>query len=233
MRLNRLALLCRRVGSLPSAVGAQRRRDAVTRAAPRRPAVDRRRGGRRLDRWPGRATPRTARTDPSVDWVKPFEDADRLQGQPSSTSARPTRRSTCSSNRPSTTSCRLGRRELRMIARRRRSRSTPPCSRTTPDLVPLLKDQAVELGQRRQIYGMPHGWGANLLMYNKDVVKPAPDSWGAVFDAISPYKGKVTGYDSPIYIADGALVSDEDQARPRDQGPVRARRRRSSTPSST
>jgi putative spermidine/putrescine transport system substrate-binding protein len=55
------------------------------------------------------------------------------------------------------------------------------------------------------MYGIPHGWGANVLMYNKDVVKPAPDSWGAVFDPASPYKGKITAYDSPIYIADAAL----------------------------
>src|SRR5262249_42704454 len=55
------------------------------------------------------------------------------------------------------------------------------------------------------VYGVPHGWGANLLMFNEDVVKPAPTSWGVVFDAGSPYKGKVTAYDSPIYIADAAL----------------------------
>ena len=54
-------------------------------------------------------------------------------------------------------------------------------------------------------YGVPHGRGANLLMYRTDVVKPAPTSWGAVFDANSPYKGKVTAYDSPIYIADAAV----------------------------
>jgi putative spermidine/putrescine transport system substrate-binding protein len=42
-------------------------------------------------------------------------------------------------------------------------------------------------------------------MYNTDVVKPAPDSWGVVWDANSPYKGKITAYDSPIYIADAAL----------------------------
>jgi len=54
-------------------------------------------------------------------------------------------------------------------------------------------------------YGIPHGRGANLLMYRTDVVKPAPDSWGVVFDPNSPYKGKVTAYDSPIYIADAAL----------------------------
>jgi putative spermidine/putrescine transport system substrate-binding protein len=54
-------------------------------------------------------------------------------------------------------------------------------------------------------YGVPHGRGANLLAYNTDVVKPAPTSWGAVFDEASPYAGKITAYDSPIYIADAAL----------------------------
>ena len=54
-------------------------------------------------------------------------------------------------------------------------------------------------------YGVSHGWGANLLMWNTDVVTTAPDSWSVVFDANSPYKGKVTAYDSPIYIADAAL----------------------------
>ncbi|MDQ3946491.1 MAG: ABC transporter substrate-binding protein [Actinomycetota bacterium] len=54
-------------------------------------------------------------------------------------------------------------------------------------------------------YGVPHGRGANLLMYRTDIVKPAPDSWSVVWDANSPYKGKVTAYDSPIYIADAAL----------------------------
>ena len=54
-------------------------------------------------------------------------------------------------------------------------------------------------------YGIPHGRGANLLMWRTDKVKPAPDSWGAVFDAKSPYKGSVTAYDNPIYIADAAL----------------------------
>jgi putative spermidine/putrescine transport system substrate-binding protein len=56
-----------------------------------------------------------------------------------------------------------------------------------------------------QAYGIPHGRGANLLMWRADEVKPAPDSWSAVFDASSPYKGKITAYDNPIYIADAAL----------------------------
>jgi putative spermidine/putrescine transport system substrate-binding protein len=56
-----------------------------------------------------------------------------------------------------------------------------------------------------QAYGVPHGRGANLLMWRTDKVDPAPDSWGAVFDPDSPYKGKVTAYDNPIYIADAAV----------------------------
>jgi putative spermidine/putrescine transport system substrate-binding protein len=56
-----------------------------------------------------------------------------------------------------------------------------------------------------QMYGIPHGWGANLLMYNTDVVRDAPNSWSAVFTDSGKYAGKVTAYDSPIYIADAAL----------------------------
>src|SRR4029077_1001306 len=72
------------------------------------------------------------------------------------------------------------------------------------DIEPFLKDQAFN-SVGGQMYGVPHGWGANLLMYNTDVVKPAPTSWSAVFDGASDYSGKVTAYDSPIYIADAAL----------------------------
>jgi putative spermidine/putrescine transport system substrate-binding protein len=72
------------------------------------------------------------------------------------------------------------------------------------DLSPFLKDQQYNSSGGKN-YGVPHGWGANYLMYNSDVVKQAPDSWGAVFDKASPYSGKVTAYDAPIYIADAAL----------------------------
>src|SRR6476660_9075393 len=54
-------------------------------------------------------------------------------------------------------------------------------------------------------YGVPHGRGANVLMYDPSVVKTAPDSWSVVFDPNSPYKGKVTAYNYAIYVADAAL----------------------------
>jgi putative spermidine/putrescine transport system substrate-binding protein len=56
-----------------------------------------------------------------------------------------------------------------------------------------------------QMYGIPHGWGANLLMWDTSKVSGDLDSWSAVFDKSDAYKGHVTAYDSPIYIADAAL----------------------------
>ena len=54
-------------------------------------------------------------------------------------------------------------------------------------------------------YGVPHGRGANVLMYDPKVVTTKPDSWSTVFEANSPYKGKVTAYNYAIYVADAAL----------------------------
>jgi putative spermidine/putrescine transport system substrate-binding protein len=79
------------------------------------------------------------------------------------------------------------------------------------DLIPNYADifENLKMQQWNSVagvaYGIPHGRGANLLSYRTDIVKPAPTSWASVFDANSPYKGKITAYDSPIYIADAAL----------------------------
>jgi putative spermidine/putrescine transport system substrate-binding protein len=54
-------------------------------------------------------------------------------------------------------------------------------------------------------YGVPYMWGPNILMYNTDVVSSAPSSWDVAFESNSPYAGKITAYDSPIYIADAAM----------------------------
>jgi putative spermidine/putrescine transport system substrate-binding protein len=72
------------------------------------------------------------------------------------------------------------------------------------DLSPFLKDQRYNSSDGKN-YGIPHGWGANYLMWRTDVVTTPPDSWSVVFDKASPYAGKVTAYDAPIYIADAAL----------------------------
>jgi putative spermidine/putrescine transport system substrate-binding protein len=56
-------------------------------------------------------------------------------------------------------------------------------------------------------YGIPHGRGANLLMWNTNDVKPAPTSWDVMLDPkkAAKYKGKISAYDDPIYIADAAV----------------------------
>ncbi|HYH93287.1 MAG TPA: extracellular solute-binding protein [Candidatus Saccharimonadales bacterium] len=54
-------------------------------------------------------------------------------------------------------------------------------------------------------YGVPHGRGPNLFMYNTDVVTTAPTSWDMVWNGGADGSGKVSVYDSSIYIADAAL----------------------------
>ncbi|MGN6255737.1 MAG: ABC transporter substrate-binding protein, partial [Solirubrobacterales bacterium] len=56
-------------------------------------------------------------------------------------------------------------------------------------------------------YGIPHGRGANLLMWNSDKVKPAPDSWEVTLNpkVAAKYKGHISQYDDPMSIAEGAL----------------------------
>jgi putative spermidine/putrescine transport system substrate-binding protein len=85
------------------------------------------------------------------------------------------------------------------------------------DLIPnyeevfdALKDQPYNTFDG-QPYGIPHGRGSNLLMYDPNEVKPAPTSWDVVFDKASEYSGEVTAYDNPIYIADAALYLRETQ----------------------
>jgi putative spermidine/putrescine transport system substrate-binding protein len=55
------------------------------------------------------------------------------------------------------------------------------------------------------VFGTPYMYGPNFLMYNTEEVSPAPTSWDVTFEPDSPYAGKVTAYDSPIFIADAAM----------------------------
>jgi putative spermidine/putrescine transport system substrate-binding protein len=58
-----------------------------------------------------------------------------------------------------------------------------------------------------QAYGVPHGYGGNLLMFNTETITPEPTSWASVFEPaeLEAHSGLVTAYDAPIYIADAAL----------------------------
>jgi len=55
-------------------------------------------------------------------------------------------------------------------------------------------------------YGVPHGRGANLLVYNTEAFADAPpDSWSVVFEGGTEADGAVSIYDNAIYIADAAV----------------------------
>jgi len=80
------------------------------------------------------------------------------------------------------------------------------------DLIPNFSDD-IAAGMKGNVYdtvngkpyGVPIGRGANLLQYNEDVTGGAPESWDVVWESNSPYAGKITAYDAPIYIADAAV----------------------------
>jgi putative spermidine/putrescine transport system substrate-binding protein len=142
-------------------------------------------------------------TDPKVDWVTPFEKQTGCQVNVK----------TGNTSDEMVTLMRTGRYDavsascdatLRLIA----GGDVQPIN---TDLVPNYKDVFDALKNQPfnsvdgQMYGIPHGRGANLLMWRSDKIKGNLDSWGAVFDQGSQYKGHVTAYDNPIYIADAAL----------------------------
>ena len=76
-------------------------------------------------------------------------------------------------------------------------------------------------------YGIPHGRGANLLMWNRNDVKPAPDSWNVMFDPkiAAKYKGKISVYDESELHRRRRPVPQVPPARPGDRKPLRAERR--------
>jgi putative spermidine/putrescine transport system substrate-binding protein len=151
--------------------------------------------------WPGYAE--DGSTDKSVDWVTPFEKQSgcEVNVKPFGTSDEAV--SLISKGGYDVVSA-SGDATLRLIA----SGDVEPINTDLvpnyADIAPFLKDQGYN-SVDGQMYGIPHGWGANLLMYNTEWVDPEPTSWSSVFDEASKYKGKVTAYDSPIYIADAAL----------------------------
>jgi putative spermidine/putrescine transport system substrate-binding protein len=151
--------------------------------------------------WPGYAE--DGSNDPKVNWVKPFETATGCKATVKYFGTSDEAFNLFKTGQYDVVSS-SGDATLRMVADGDAAVINTNLLTNWNDLDPLLKTKPWN-SVNGVNYGVPHGWGANLLMYNKNVVKPAPDSWGTVFDASSPYKGKITGYDSPIYIADGAL----------------------------
>jgi putative spermidine/putrescine transport system substrate-binding protein len=151
--------------------------------------------------WAGYAEDGSA--DPAYDWVTPFEEETGCQVSSKYFATSDEAVNLMKTGEYDVVSA-SGDASLRMIA----AGDVEPVN---TDLVPNYADIYDFLKDRDwnsvdgQAYGIPHGYGANLLAYRTDEVDPAPTSWGAVFEEDSPYAGKITSYDSPIYIADAAL----------------------------
>ncbi|MGW5664832.1 ABC transporter substrate-binding protein [Streptomyces sp. NPDC003758] len=148
-------------------------------------------------------------SDPKADWVTPFEKQTGCQVHNKVAASSDEMVKLMKTGAYDAVSA-SGDASLRLIA----SGEAAPVN---TDLVPNYKD--VFFGLKNQswnsvdgtAYGIPHGRGANLLMYNTKEVSPAPVSWSAVFDDAAEYKGHLTAYDSPIYIADAALYLHDTQ----------------------
>jgi putative spermidine/putrescine transport system substrate-binding protein len=151
--------------------------------------------------WPGYAE--DGSTDKSVDWVTPFEKATGCKATVKYFNTSDEAVNLMKGGQYDVVSA-SGDATLRLVAGGDVAPVNTDLVPNYKDVAPFLKDQQFN-SVKHQMYGIPHGWGANLLMFRKADVKTAPTSWSAVFDDASQYKGKVTAYDSPIYIADAAL----------------------------
>ena len=161
-------------------------------------------------------------TDPKVDWVTPFEKQTGCQvnvkiGNTSDemvTLMRTGQYDGVSASGDAT---------LRLIA----GGDVAPVN---TDLVPNYADVFDGLKNQPwnsvdgQMYGIPHGRGANLLMWRSDKVTTPLDSWSAVFDQGSHVQGQGHRLRQPDLHRRRGAVPEGDQARPRRSQPVRARR---------
>lgn len=151
--------------------------------------------------WPGYAE--DGSTDKSVDWVTPFEEETGCQVEVKYFGTSDEAVSLMKTGQYDVVSA-SGDASLRLIAGGDVAPVNTDLIDNYADVWSFLKDRDWN-SVDGQMYGVPHGYGANLLMYNTEEVDPAPTSWSSVFDDAGTYSGKVTSYDSPIYIADAAL----------------------------
>ena len=170
--------------------------------------------------WPGYAE--SGKNDPPIDWVTPFEDKTGCKTNVKEFGTSDEAISLMAGGGYDVVSA-SGDATLRLIAAGDVEPVNTDLVPNYADIAEFLKGQAFN-SVDGQMYGIPHGWGANLLMYNTEEVDPAPTSWSAVFSDAADYSGKVTAYDSPIYIADAALYLMTAAARSRHQEPLCARR---------
>jgi putative spermidine/putrescine transport system substrate-binding protein len=153
--------------------------------------------------WPGYVE--DGSNDPKVDWVSDFESQTGCQVT-SKTYGTSDEAFNLAKTGDYDVVVASGDLTARMVASKEAAEVNTDLIPNYKKVFPFLKDKEWNTFDGKN-YGVPHGYGANLLMYNTDDVTPAPTSWSAVFDPaeMAKHKGKITAYDSPIYIADAAL----------------------------
>jgi putative spermidine/putrescine transport system substrate-binding protein len=154
--------------------------------------------------WPGYAE--NGSVDPAYNWVKPFEDQTgcKTSVQVYGTSDEAFQLFTRNPEQYDVISA-SGDSSRRLI----RGGFVQPVNvnllNTYADIIPSLKDQPWNTVDGVH-YGIAHGRGPNLIMYNTEKIATAPTSWSELFDPNGPAAGSVSVYDAPVFIADAAVA---------------------------
>ena len=151
--------------------------------------------------WPGYAE--DGSTDPAVDWVTPFEQATGCQVAVKTFATSAEAVQLFSTGEYDVVSA-SGDASLRLVYGDRVQPVNTSLVPNYADVIPDLKDKPWNSVDGTN-YGIPHGRGANLLLYNLASYPTPPTSWSGMWDPNSPSKGKISPYDDAIYIADAAV----------------------------
>ncbi len=151
--------------------------------------------------WPGYAE--DGSTDPAVDWVTPFEQQTGCQVTVKTFATSAEAVQLFSTGEYDVVSA-SGDASLRLVYGDRVQPVNTGLVPNYADIFPELKDKPWN-SVAGSNYGIPHGRGANLLLYNTAAYPTPPTSWKDMWDPASPAKGKVSPYDDGIYIADAAV----------------------------
>jgi len=127
--------------------------------------------------WPGYAE--DGSNDKSVDWVTPFEKKTGCQANVKYFGTSDEALTLMKTGEYDVVSA-SGDASLRLIASGDVAPVNTKLLKSYADIQPFLKNRAWN-SVGGQMYGIPQGWGANLLMWRTDKVRPAPTGWGAVF----------------------------------------------------
>jgi putative spermidine/putrescine transport system substrate-binding protein len=151
--------------------------------------------------WPGYAE--DGSTDKAVDWVTPFEQSSGCQVNVKVFATSNEAVQLFNSGQYDVVSA-SGDASLRLVYGERVQPVDVKLVPNYADVIAELKDKPWNTVDGTN-YGVPHGRGANLLLYTKAQYPTAPDSWKDMWEAGSAAKGKISPYDDAIYIADAAV----------------------------